>query len=379
MPNKLTISLAAVVNLAVILTAITLYLFTSLPWVVLVVPLLIIGLATVLVAKLIQPLQRQQQQLANQLQQTHQQATQQTGQAVGLASIEKNKLDTILASIEEGIVVVNLARQIILINSKATQLTGYTNTEVVGLHPDHLMLIQDKSGRRVNATEYCPVISNVPQNYHSEDNYLILTGKNNLKSAVTIDSTLANSTTHTDIGWIILLHDRQHQKEMEAIQLDFVSMASHELRAPLTSIKGYLSVFMEENKDKLTADQQGLLDRMTLSAQQLGSLVDNLLSVSKVERGAFTVNLVPLDWTAILTTAVDQGKLLAAQKNITLELQLPPTPLPQVMADNIRVNEVINNLISNAINYTANIYPNYPISHRDYCSFANPGSNRQTS
>jgi two-component system phosphate regulon sensor histidine kinase PhoR len=91
-----------------------------------------------------------------------------------------------------------------------------------------------------------------------------------------------------------------------------------------------------------------------ISAKQLASLIENLLNVSKVERNAFSVTTQSVKWTDIVTKSVEDNKLTAAQKQIDLTLQLPTENVPNVTADPIRIVEVINNLISNAINYTAN-------------------------
>ncbi len=290
----------------------------------------------------------------NQMMTTQHSVQQAASQSTSSALSEKNKLQSIMSSIQDGIIVTNMAKQIVLINKKAEELTGYTNADVVGKSIDQIIIFRDKGGRTIPAAEYCPpMTSTTPSEYHTEKNqYLIMTGKNNQRSYVGIDSSSAAPTRAVDLGWIVVLTDMKEQRDLEAIQLDFVSMASHELRTPLTSIRGYLSVFLEENQQNLNPDQKQMLERISISANQLGELVENLLAVSKVERGAFVVNAAALDWQKILDNAVEQGKMFAAQKNISVELNLPPQPLPQVMADQVRINEVINNLISNAVNYT---------------------------
>src|SRR5581483_9840930 len=85
-----------------------------------------------------------------------------------------------------------------------------------------------------------------------------------------------------NMGCILTLHDITEEKQFHDMRLDFVSMAAHELRTPLTSIKGYLSVIMDEIKDKLSEDQTMLLNRVFNSVQQLNTLIENLLNVSRI-------------------------------------------------------------------------------------------------
>ncbi len=262
---------------------------------------------------------------------------------------EQTKMQAILSAIQDGILIINLNRQVVLANQQAEQLTGLPLAQMQSKPLDQWFTIKDNNGRQIPATEFCPMTET---QYKSQDNQPLTLVTTAAQKAIALVSAHINSTVQTDLGWVVVIRDAQKQQELDSKQVDFVSMASHELRTPLTSVKGYLSVFMDENKGKLTADQQSLLDRMMIATQQLESLVNNLLNVSKVERGAFTVNLAPLDWQKNLEMSVDENKLFAAQKNISVELLPSPTPLPQVMADNVRINEVINNLINNAINYT---------------------------
>lgn len=263
---------------------------------------------------------------------------------------EQSKLEGIINAMTDAVFVVNLNRQVVIANQKAEQLTGVLVGNMKNRPLDDWLKLKDLAGNPVLSTRYCPLSLSRFETSPSE----LLTLANNPTSTNTLSivSTHLNTTVQTDWGWVVVLKSQQRQQELESSQVDFVSMASHELRTPITSIKGYLSVFMEENKGKFDADQNGLLERMWISTLQLVSLVDNLLNVAKVERGAFSVNLTPTDWTKTLTMAVDENKIMASQKNIAIEVQFPPTPLPQVMADNIRIMEVINNLVGNAINYT---------------------------
>lgn len=144
----------------------------------------------------------------------------------------------------------------------------------------------------------------------------------------------------------------KQQQQLESMQIDFVSMASHELRTPITSLMGYLNTLNQEARDKLSIEQKEFLDRSIVSAQQILAIVNNILNVSKVERGAFTVNLRPLDLIELINTAVSESKILASQKNILLEFKKPEGTIAKVSADNLRISEVLNNLINNAVTYS---------------------------
>lgn len=268
-------------------------------------------------------------------------------------NIEKSKLEIIFTSLHDGLIAVDMNRRVIYANKSAEKVTGWSFSEMQNMALEQLIHISDTIGQEIPPIDYCPT---TPAQLTGSKNFneqpLTVLGKAGQRSFVTLTSYPIDASLNTDLGAILVLRNVSKQKELESMQLDFVSMASHELRTPITSIKGYLSVFINENKPKLTAENLEFLERIMVSANQLANLVDNLLNVSKVERGAFSVNIQPLDWARVLTQAVADNMMHAQQKNISLALQLPATPLPSVFADMVRINEVLSNLIGNAISYT---------------------------
>jgi len=177
-------------------------------------------------------------------------------------------------------------------------------------------------------------------------------GKDGKQAKVNLTTTKIDSSVQTNLGCLLILHDLSREEELEKMKLDFVSMASHELKTPLTSIIGYLSVFINENKGKIPFDEIDLLEKSQVSAQQLLTLVQNILNVNKIERDQLAVSPQSVDYEAILQKSVEDLQNQAKQKNITLALNLPTESMPKVLADPIRIGEVVTNLMANAINYT---------------------------
>ena len=269
-------------------------------------------------------------------------------------SSDKNKLNLIFSSINDGIIVLDIHQQIALVNPAAEKFTGYSSSEMTGKKISELLTLTDRADKIITPEVYAPVklTENKTTGYSSGES-LIIIGKDKAitRNAKVISSPIED--TSTDLGCIIILHDTTSEKELEAIQLDFVSMASHELRTPLTSVTGYLSIFLKENEGKLDAHQKDFLDRVQIAAQQLGGIINNLLNVAKVERGAFSMANANVDWKALLQKTVEENRLQAVQKNISLELKLDEGVIPNIAGDEVRLVEVLNNLIANAINYTA--------------------------
>ena len=258
-----------------------------------------------------------------------------------ILSSEKNKLSLILSSVIDGILAIDGQRNISLVNKAAEQMTGFTQTELEGKPLDSLIHLFSQQGE-VDPKTYCQ--TDFGQN-------LTLVGKDGKKVKINLTSQAIAEGIQTNLSCILMLHDLTNEQQLEQMKLDFVSMASHELKTPLTSIIGYLSVFISENKDKLKPDALELLTRAESSTKQLAQLIENLLSVNKIERESLTVRIEPLDYAAVLEKTVEDIQYQAKLKNITLTLRMQ-TDMPKVMADSLRIVEVINNLVANAIHYT---------------------------
>lgn len=259
-----------------------------------------------------------------------------------IAISEKNRLNEILSSIIDGIIALDFNKNIIFLNKASEQLTGYSETEVYGKQIDQIVHLFSDADEILSRT-YCRGSFNQTAK---------LIGKNGRQTKVNLITTQVGGTVQTNLNCILILHDLSREEELEQMRLDFVSMASHELKTPLTSIVGYLSVFLNESRNNIPKESFSLLNKAFIAAQQLQTLIQNLLNVNKIEREQLSVSPEPIDYLAVLSKAVEDLRSQANQKEIVLTLIPPTQNLPKVLADPIRLGEVVTNLVSNAINYT---------------------------
>ncbi len=267
-------------------------------------------------------------------------------------STERNKLAFILSSITDALLVVDLQKKIILFNKAAERLTGYNAQDVLHRHIDEIISLTDANGKRLPASVYAPTLSVKREGIVFHEDSAELTALNNRKRQVTISTGEIFEGADSNIGSIITLHDITKEQELEKMKLDFVSLAAHELRTPLTAIRGYLSVIYSEIKSMLNEEQMTFFQRVETSTNQLQFLIENLLDVSRIERGAFSVTLGSIDLALLTQEVTEQLKEEAKVKHLTLHFIPPEGPLPAVSADKMRIREVLNNLIANAIHYT---------------------------
>lgn len=132
---------------------------------------------------------------------------------------------------------------------------------------------------------------------------------------------------------------------------DFISMASHQLRTPLTSVKGYTSMVLEGDAGKLTKAQRKLLSQSFFSAQRMVYLIADLLNVSRLKTGKFVVEAAPVNLATVVQEELDQLKEAGASHSVHL-IYKKPKKFPELMLDETKTRQVIMNFVDNAIYYT---------------------------
>ncbi|MBI5037979.1 MAG: HAMP domain-containing histidine kinase [Candidatus Kerfeldbacteria bacterium] len=143
----------------------------------------------------------------------------------------------------------------------------------------------------------------------------------------------------------------QKLKEVDAMKDEFISMASHELRAPITGIRGYLQMILDGSFGPLPADVRQKLSMVNEESNRLHALVEDLLEVSRIEQGRVSLNLQPSDVAPIITTVCQVLGVQASVKGLDLVKSIQPN-LPYALVDPGRFQQILMNLVSNSIKYT---------------------------
>lgn len=157
-----------------------------------------------------------------------------------------------------------------------------------------------------------------------------------------------DSPTGIETMLVIVDHTASYSADDEA--LGFVTMAVHEMRTPLTVLRGYVEALHDDLADA-PAEVTGYLQRAEASGQQLASFVNNILNVSRVEDGQLVLQLAEEQWKPIVEQVVSDHQLRAQTRGITLTTKVAEG-LPVVGADRVSIYQVLSNLIENAIKYS---------------------------
>jgi len=265
---------------------------------------------------------------------------------------ERNKLNTVVASVIDGIFVLDKERRFTFVNKVAQGILNLREEDLINKRFDDVMIaINTQNNKRVKGTQICPL------EVVTEDKIMFGPADLNIKTNkggevwVRFTSSGIKEGTDVDIGCICTFQDASKEKELEEMKLDFVAMAAHELRTPLTAVRGYLSILMEEMENKLSPEEQGWVKKAFVSSGNLAALVENLLSISRIERRDLKMEFVESDWQEILRGVADNFKPQADQKEIEITLCVKEK-LPKVTVDRFRISEVLSNLLANAVTYS---------------------------
>lgn len=140
-------------------------------------------------------------------------------------------------------------------------------------------------------------------------------------------------------------------RDLDETKDEFISMASHQLRTPLTTIKGYMSMVLEGDAGKLTKPQEELLQQAFISSQRMVYLIADLLNVSRLKSGKFVLDLQPTNLADVVQGEITQLKETANAKGLGFEFK-KPKKFPDLMLDETKIRQVIMNFSDNAIYYT---------------------------
>lgn len=150
-----------------------------------------------------------------------------------------------------------------------------------------------------------------------------------------------------------LARANEELRKLDNAKSEFISIASHQLRTPLTAIKGFLSLILEGSYGKVSSELQEVLNKVYASNERIVQLVENLLNISRIESGRIQYQFEKSPIETLLKELSDMFFVMAKNKKLTLTFTLPKKKLPLIYMDAAKIREVISNLIDNAFKYTA--------------------------
>ncbi len=261
---------------------------------------------------------------------------------VGEKLFEWEKIQAILKNIGDGVIVVDNSKRIELMNSVAENWFNVTRSNYQSLDLDKLIKDERLLG----------LIDKVNNGSHSSEEKVEIEVKPDNQREPIILQAIASKVigdNRKQFGIVIALRDLTKEKEIDRKKSEVVSMVSHELRSPLTSITGFSELLLDES---ISPEQSLEYARIILKeSRRLSELINKYLDISRIESGKSEVHKVPMTMDAVIKSVLSMSSYLADSKNIKVKLHFPEK-VSNVYADRQMMGEVILNLFSNAVKYS---------------------------
>lgn len=267
-----------------------------------------------------------------------------------ITAAERNKLSLILAGITNAVVAVDLSGRVILFNKAAEALTGYATKEVLGHHVRDIIRLFDGE-REVDAGEYCPQGGGIAEGPVYGKTNLRMRSKDGEEHFVNLVSGRIREGLNIDLGCVLTFQDITREYIMDRTKREFVSIAAHQLRTPLTGMSWTVEALLSEAKGTLNGAQKELVERGLDAIHRMVELVNDLLDVSRIEEGKFGIKPERQSIRPLLQRVLDNLQKQATKKNVKLAASIAES-LDDVDMDADKMEFVFNNVIDNAVKYT---------------------------
>ncbi len=252
----------------------------------------------------------------------------------------REELETILRGMTEAVVVTGKRGEVILLNGAARGMFALNPDEDYRGH-DFVELCRDPrlqefvTGAMRAAAEQvvsAELLIQYPAQRHMQ-----------------INAAPVRSAAGATAAWVLVFHDITQLKSYETVRADFIANLTHELRTPLSALCGYAETLIAGVEDHDT--ERRFLGIIQRQSRRLARLIDDLISLSSLERGLMSLKIEPLEPARVVEEAAELMREQANQREIVLETRALPG-LPSIAGDRDRLHEVMLNLLDNAIKYT---------------------------
>lgn len=261
----------------------------------------------------------------------------------------KDRAEAILASIGDAVVACDKTGKIILFNHVAAALSGFSAEEAMGRHHKKILNFSKENADEPGEDFIQKASTEGHRTFMV--NHTVIINKHGIKTPVVNSAAPIFDKSGAISGCVVAFHDVTEAQRVDRAKTEFVSLASHQLRTPLTSIRWIVEMFLNGDFGDITDKQKENIETINQSSLRMVELVNALLNVSRLELGSLTIKTQPVKIRKILDETVMDFELQAKVAQITIARSYS-TKLPVVMSDPALLKIILQNLISNAIDYS---------------------------
>lgn len=259
-----------------------------------------------------------------------------------------NKINTILASVGEGVIVLDRLARILFMNTAAETLTGFTSDKSVNTPIEELIHITDLHIHETLSVSIKKVLS---KRTLVLLDHQVLQRKDQKQIYVSYSIAPIIDDHNTLLGIALVIHDSSHEHELEQTKDNFLSVVAHQLRTPLGAMRWNLELLLANDFGTLTHKMKRPIEDTYQNNHRMVTLVNDLLNVLRIDQRRVADSPKAIDVYQTVAHICKNFHYDALSRNIAITL-LPPQPIAMpIIADHERLTEIIENIISNAIKY----------------------------
>ena len=261
---------------------------------------------------------------------------------------ENRQLNSILHFSGDGIITVDSALRIAGFNPAMEAMTAWHQHEVVGKFYYDVLRPRDPQGNPLGFARD-PLVQAIETGKAVINREMILLARDDQPVDVSVTAAAIRSPQGLPISGVLNVRDITRSRETEQLRTTFISVISHELQTPIAIIKGYANTLAREDAHWDAETLRGRLRAVEEEADRLNHLVGNLLYASRIQVGGLKMERGELDLAEVTRSVVRRFKAGHADRDISVRV---PTEFPLVLADRERIEEVLLNLLDNAMKYS---------------------------
>jgi len=254
---------------------------------------------------------------------------------------EKTKTEAVIYSIADGIVMTDFSGRIMLMNRRAREMLQVSGEEVLDKN------LMDYIGDQRIAQSLREIIEEKEKTVVKEIDF----SQGPYRKFVKTGTNIVKTEKGKDLGVVTVLHDITLEKEIEKMKEDFIHSITHDLRSPMTSIRGFVEVLLDGSAGEINEEQRDFLKIIDVSSQKLLGMINNILDVAKLETGRMKLTLTDFDSKETVERVIKIMEPQAVKSGVKLSTRGFDS-VPKIRADSDLMERVIMNLVSNAIKFT---------------------------
>lgn len=262
---------------------------------------------------------------------------------------QQAEMEALFTSIGDGAISTDEFGKITRVNPKAQQILGYKENEVIGEWFPKIIVAVSPDNKILNLIDRPITKAFLTGRTISEKTFYRRKNGHTIPVSITVSPILLQGKP---LGAIEVFRDITMEEEIDRMKSEFISLASHQLRTPLSAIKTYSHMLVDGYMGPVTDTQKGSLKTIINATNRMNDLISTLLNITRMESGSIKVTLKHVNTVKLVDEVINEVNWLASDRSINLDAKNSGKTSKNLRTDPLILKEIITNLVTNGIKYT---------------------------